>query len=80
MAPTVGRIAFTIGVFLVTLSLIPLPFLPWGSAEFVVDVIAFVISSIFLALVIWDVRRQARLPVRKPEAKPPDMMEEGEED
>ena len=79
MAPTVGRIAFTIGVFLVTLSLIPLPFLPWGSAEFVVSVIAFVISSIFLALVIWDVRRQARLPSGKPKAKPPDM-EEGEED
>ncbi len=66
MAPTVGRIAFTIGVLLVTLSLIPLPFLPRGSAEFVVDVIAFVLSSIFLALVVWDVRRQARLPRRKP--------------
>ena len=79
MAPIVGRIAFTIGIFLVILSLIPLPFLPWGSAEFVVDVIAFVLSSIFLALVVWDVRRQARLPGRKPEAKPPDMGE-GEED
>ena len=79
MAPTVGRIAFTIGVFLVILSLIPLPFLPWGSAEFVVDVIAFVLSCTFLALMVWDVRRQARLPSRKPEAKPPDMRE-GEED
>mgnify|MGYP000412653075 CR=1 FL=1 len=65
MAPTVGRIAFTLGVLLVTLSLLPLPFLPIGSAEFVVDVIAFVLSSIFLALVIWDVRRQARLPGKK---------------
>jgi membrane protein implicated in regulation of membrane protease activity len=79
MAPTVGRIAFTIGVFLVILSLIPLPFLPVGSAEFVVSVIAFVLSSIFLALVIWNVRRQVRLPSGKPEAKPPDMGE-GEED
>lgn len=79
MAPTIGRIAFTIGVFLVTLSLIPLPFLPVGSAEFVVSVIAFVLSSIFLALVIWNVRRQARLPGRETEAKPPDMGE-GEED
>lgn len=79
MAPIVGRIAFTIGVFLVILSLIPLPFLPWGSAEFVVDVIAFVLSCTFLALVVWDVRRQARLPGGKPEAKPPDMGE-GEED
>ncbi len=66
MAPTVGKIAFTLGVLLVTLSLLPLPFLPIGSAEFVVDVIAFVLSSIFLALVVWDVRRQARLPRREP--------------
>jgi len=79
MAPIVGRIAFSIGVFLVILSLMPLPFLPVGSAEFVVDVIAFVLSSIFLALVVWDVRRQARLPSGKPEAKPPDMGE-GEKD
>jgi len=76
MAPVVGRIAFTIGIFLVILSLIPLPFLPRGSAEFVVGLIAFVLSSLFLALVVWDVRRQARLPSRKPGAKPPDMREE----
>lgn len=66
MAPAVGRIAFNIGVLLVILSLVVLPFLPRDSAEFVVDVIAFVLSCIFLALVVWDVRRQARLPRRKP--------------
>jgi len=76
MPPTVGRVAFTIGVLLVTLSLLPLPFLPIGSAEFVVSLIAFVLSSLFLTLVVWDVRRQARLPSRKPGAKPPDMGEE----
>jgi hypothetical protein len=64
MAPAIGRIAFTIGVLLVTLSLIPLPFLPVGSAEFVVDVIALALSSTFLAFVIWDVRRQARLTAK----------------
>jgi len=64
MAPAVGRIAFNIGVLLVILSLVVLPFK--GSAEFVVDVIAFVLSCIFLALVVWDVRRQARLPGRRP--------------
>jgi membrane protein implicated in regulation of membrane protease activity len=79
MAPIVGRIAFTIGVFLVILSLIPLPFLPVGSPEFVVDVIAFVLSSIFLALVIWNVRRQVRLPSGKPKGKTSDV-EKGEED
>jgi len=66
MAPVVGRIAFTIGVLLVTLALIPLPFLSRDSAEFVIDVIAVALSSLFLALVIWDVRRQARLPGGKP--------------
>jgi len=79
MAPIVGRIAFTIGVFLVILSLIPLPFLPWGSAEFVVDVLALVLSCTFLALVVSNVRRQARLPGSKPEAELPDIGE-GEED
>jgi len=64
MAPTVGRIAFNIGVLLVILSLIPLPFLPVGSAEFVVDVIALVLSVIFLSLIVWDVRRQARLAAK----------------
>jgi len=79
MAPVVGRIAFTIGVFLVILSLIPLPFLPRDSAEFVVGLIAFVLSSIFLALVVWDVRRQAHLPGGRRGIKPPDMEEREEE-
>ncbi len=43
------------------LSLIPLPFLRVGSAEFVVDVIALGISGLFLLLVSLEVRRQARL-------------------
>ncbi len=66
MAPAVARIAFTIGIFLVTLSLIPLPFLPRDSAEFVVGLIAFGLSSLFLALVVWEVRRQAHLCNRRP--------------
>ena len=61
MAPIVGRIAFNVGILLITLSLVPLPFLPVGSAEFIVDVIALICSSIFTAFVVWDVRRQARL-------------------
>jgi len=71
MSPVVGRIAFNIGVLLFILSLVPLPFLPVGSAEFVVDVIALVLSSIFLALVVWSVRRQARLPGPDSGAEPP---------
>ena len=83
MAPVVGRIAFTIGVFLVILSLIPLPFLPVGSAEFVVDVLALIMSSTFLAYVVWSVRRAARLPTHRPsehrEPTPVRREDEGQE-
>jgi len=61
MAPHVGRIAFTLGVFVLILALIPLPFLERGSPEFIVDLVALVAISIFLGFVIWDVRRQARI-------------------
>ncbi len=60
MGPIVGRIAFTVGIFLVLLALIPLPFLEWGSAAFVVDVLALVMSGSFLAYVVWRVRREVR--------------------
>lgn len=61
MAPHVGRIAFRLGMTVLVLALIPLPFLRVGSAEFVVDVVAHGISSLFLLLVSLEVRRQARL-------------------
>lgn len=61
MAPHVGRIAFTLGIFVLILALLPLPFLKRGSPEFVVDLIALAAISIFLGFVIWDVRRQARI-------------------
>ena len=60
MGPIVGRIAFTVGVFLVILALIPLPFLDRGSPEFVVDVLALIMSSGFLSYVIWRIRREVR--------------------
>lgn len=40
MDPSIGRIAFNIGVLLIFLTLIPLPFLDPNSAEFIVDIIA----------------------------------------
>lgn len=58
MGPVIGRIAFTVGLFLVIMALIPLPFLEWGSAEFVVDVIALATSGAFLGYVVWRVRRE----------------------
>ncbi len=42
------------------LSIIPLFIIDRNSAEFVVDVIAILVSVIFLTIVSWDVRRQVR--------------------
>jgi len=65
MEPHIGRIAFNIAILLVTLILIALPFLNTQSAEFVTAVLALIISLVFLFLIAWDVRRQARGEILK---------------
>ncbi|GEM_PF-1356974 len=65
MAPHVGRIAFRLGMTVLVLALIPLPFLRVGSAEFVVDIVALGVSGLFLLLVSLEVRRQARLHLER---------------
>jgi len=60
MEPYIGRISFNIAIILVVLTLIPLPFLDNKSAEFIVDILALVLSLSFLCFVSWDVRRQAK--------------------
>ena len=67
MDPSIGRVAFNIAVLLIVLALIPLPFLDRDSAEFVVDVLALVISATFLVIVTWDVRRQVKMVQLKTE-------------
>ena len=62
MAPSVGRLAFTIGLSVFLLALIILPFLDPSSAEFVADLLALLLSGIFVGLVVWSVRRAAKLP------------------
>ncbi len=69
MDPTIGRTAFNLAVLFLVLSLIPLPFLDRNSAEFVVDVIALALSALFLSIVTWDVRRQARMSELRLEKK-----------
>jgi len=56
-----GKLAFTIGIFIFIFALIPLPFLKPCSAEFVVDVIALILSLAFLSFVIRDIRKHARI-------------------
>jgi len=60
MEPYIGRIAFNIGLFILILAMLPIFFLDRSSAEFVIDMIAISVTSIFLLLVVWDVRRQAK--------------------
>lgn len=69
MEPAVGKTAFTIGVAVVVMALFALFFVEPGSPEFVADVLALIFGSLFLGLVIWSVRRAARLPMHRPSEK-----------
>ncbi len=62
MEPTIGRIAFQLGLTVLILALIPLPLLivEPRSPEFIVDLIAITVTVVFLLAVVWDVRRQSR--------------------
>ena len=60
MDPNIGRIAFNIGITLLILAILPLFIISWDSAEFYVDIIALIFISIFLTIVIWDVRSQVK--------------------
>mgnify|MGYP000235729898 CR=1 FL=1 len=60
MNPVIGRVAFTLAIILLLLSVIPLFFLNPNSGEFIVSTIALLFSLTFLILVIWDVRKQVK--------------------
>lgn len=53
------------GMLVLILAIIPLPFLKPGSAEFVVDLLAIIVAIAFLGFVAWDVRREARTVKRR---------------
>jgi len=63
MDPSIGRVAFNLGLLLVFLTLLPLPFLDTGSAEFIVGVLALLFSLAFLIYVVYDVRKQVKRSV-----------------
>lgn len=60
MSPESGQAWFRIGVFLVLMSLIILPFLERDSAEFVVDVLALIIGLLILGLVVLIIKLSNR--------------------
>ena len=59
--PKVGRVAFNLAFYFTFMSGILLPFLCRDSPEFVAAVLAFIFSLAFLLIVIWEVRREARI-------------------
>lgn len=60
MNPVIGRIAFNLGITILILAILPLFVINPDSAEFYVDIMALIFISIFLGIVIWDVRRQVK--------------------
>ncbi len=60
MGPRIGKLAFTMGLIILLLGILVLPFLPLTSGEFVVDVMAICTISIFLLLLTWYIRRQSK--------------------
>lgn len=57
-----GRHAFNIAFYFTFMSAVLLPFLRKDSPEFVAAVLAFISSLAFLLVVVWEVRREARIP------------------
>jgi len=54
------RVALELGIFLLILSLIVLPLQEPGSASFIVNILALIVSASFVALVMIMIRRSAR--------------------
>jgi len=70
-----GKLVFTIGILMFIFALIPLPFLQFGSAEFVIDIIALILSLSIIIFVIYKVRRQVRLEKEGLTKQPGDVKE-----
>jgi len=60
MDPSIGRMAFNLGLTFLILAIMPLFIIKTDSPEFVVDVIAIILLTAFLVIVSWDVRRQVK--------------------
>lgn len=61
MDPQLGRTAFNIAFYFAFMSAVLLPFLRRDSPEFVAATLALLFSLAFVAVVIWEVRRQAKI-------------------
>jgi len=60
MSPETGKAFFRIAIFITLASVVVLPFLTPGTAEFVVDVLALAVGLVSIAVVAVLVRWSAR--------------------
>jgi hypothetical protein len=60
MSPEMGKAFFRIAVFITLVSLVLLPFLKPGTAEFVVDVLALAVGLVSIAIITILARWSAR--------------------
>ena len=55
-----GSLLVRIGMIMLVMLLIPLPFISLDSPSFVPWLLSLLAIAIFISLVIWDVRRETR--------------------
>lgn len=66
MDPQITRAAFRIGVFIVLLAAVTLPFQPFGSAAFYVTILAALVGALFIALIAAIIKFSTRdMPARR---------------
>jgi len=57
MSPELGQAWFRIAILITLVSAILIPFEPRDSAEFVISVASFVVGLVFIAIVVFFIRR-----------------------
>jgi len=57
--PRIGKIVFTMCIFIILLGCLVLPFLDPFSAEFVADVLSITIAGISLSVLVWQIRKDS---------------------
>lgn len=73
MNPLLGQAAFSMGLTIFVMALVVLPFIDRQSPEFVADVLALIFSGLFTLMIVWQVRRAAKIPIAASEIPDDDL-------
>jgi len=65
MDPGIGRLALNLGMVLLVLALMSLPFVDRNSPEFLLAIFGIVVSGGFIVLVSYEIRKEARLATKE---------------